>query len=99
MEVLGSTNYGSYDVLEFRTIPLPKLTSLEYDVLIQVAYSDVNPVDLQKLHANKPAGTPISQLTANSVFVPGYGGSGTILEVGSQVPAHWKCFRSLFHSP
>ena len=106
MEVLGSTKYGGYDVLERMTLPLPSLSSnddssssssssSETDVLIQVAYSDLNPVDLQKLHGNKPAGT---LMASKDPFVPGFGGSGTVIQVGSKAPAHWKgkqvCFLS-----
>ncbi len=96
MDVLGASKHGECDVLEFMTLPLPTLVSSESDVLIQVAYSDINPVDLQKLSANKPAGTPI--VKENAPFVPGFGGSGTIIDVGRQAPAHWKgkevCFIS-----
>lgn len=100
MEVLGAKKHGEYDVLEWMTLPLPTLSSSNKeqeesspssstDVLIQVAYSDINPVDLQKLHANKPIGTPIT--TPNKApFVPGFGGSGTVLDVGGEAPAHWK---------
>lgn len=82
MDVLGAVRFGSFDdVLEIKHIPqLPKLNPKE--VLIKVAYSDVNPVDLQKLKGKE--GQPVP----NPPFVPGYGGSGIVQEVGSAAPQH-----------
>jgi NADPH2:quinone reductase len=103
MEALGATQHGDYGVLGWMTLQQPTLSSnndsssVSTDVLIEVAYSDINPVDLQRLQSNKPSGTPI--INGNDTpFIPGFGGSGTVLEVGSQAPAHWKgkqvCFLS-----
>jgi NADPH2:quinone reductase len=89
MEVLGATKHGNYDdALDWISIPRPpQLTELQpHDVLIQVAYSDVNPVDLQRLHGNQSVGTPVKE----SPFVPGSGGSGIVEDVGPQAPQHWK---------
>jgi len=89
MEVLGATKYGNYDdSLEFfSSQPLPVISSSQ-DVLIQIAYTDINPVDLQKLHGNKNFGRPI--IGTSTPFIPGYGGSGTIIDVGQDVPTEWK---------
>jgi NADPH2:quinone reductase len=80
MEVLGAITTGEYtSALEFRSLPEVVSSSLNpEDVLIQVLYSDVNPVDLQKLRSHKST-------NPSSPFVPGFGGSGTVLQVGSQV--------------
>jgi NADPH:quinone reductase-like Zn-dependent oxidoreductase len=48
MEALGSIKHGDYKELEFLTLPRPKVTA-DTDVLIEIAYTDTNPVDLQKL--------------------------------------------------
>jgi NADPH:quinone reductase-like Zn-dependent oxidoreductase len=86
MEVLGATKHGDYNQLEYLSIP--QLPSLQpQDVLIKVSYSDVNPVDLQKLHGNQNVGSPVKN---NPPFVPGFGGSGIVEEVGSQGPQHYK---------
>lgn len=87
MQVLGATKFGDYNqVLEFQSIPhLPKEQELgPKDVLIQVSYSDLNPVDFQKLKGGRLDGNPVP----NPPFVPGYGGSGIVQEVGSQGPQH-----------
>ena len=85
MEVLGATKFGEYnEVLEFQSIP--HLTTKDLgpkDVLIQVSYSDLNPVDFQKLKGNGKNVVPNP-----SPFVPGYGGSGIVVDVGSQGPQH-----------
>ena len=61
-------------------LPLP--TPAPTEMLIQVAYSDVNPVDGHKLTA-KPEGTP----TPNGRLIVGYGGSGFVQAMGDSVPA------------
>jgi NADPH:quinone reductase-like Zn-dependent oxidoreductase len=88
MEVLGATKFGDYNqVLEFQSIPqLPKDELGPKDVLIQVSYTDLNPVDFQKLKGGgrQIDGSPVP----DPPFVPGYGGSGIVQEVGSQGPQH-----------
>ena len=82
MRVLGSTHFGDHkDVLSFSDAPLP--TCGTTDVLIQVSYSEVNPVDLQKLSGGPRKG----QAVPNPPFVPGYGGSGVVETVGQAAPA------------
>ena len=84
MEALGAKRFGSFqDVLEFMQIPqLPKCE--KNDVLVKVAYSDVNPVDMQKLCGGKSEGQPVP----NAPFIPGYGGSGVVQDVGVSSPQH-----------
>lgn len=87
MKVLGAAVHGDYTVLEFQSFEsLPPSYRKEHlrpnDVLIRVSYTDVNPVDLQKLRGRNDGAT-----VAEPPHVPGYGGSGVVLEVGSQVPA------------
>lgn len=86
MKCLGAQVHGEYvDVLtihEFENV-VPSLA--EQDVLIKIAFADVNPVDLQKLRGrpndqNKPVVSCV-----NDLHVPGYGGSGIVLQVGSAV--------------
>ena len=80
MQALGAEQRG--DALEvLQHVQLPELTPQDLektDVLIKVAYSDLNPVDLQKL-AKGPA-------IGDTPFVPGYGGSGIVEQVGSSAP-------------
>jgi NADPH2:quinone reductase len=87
MEALGAVKHGDYKELEFLTLPRPKVTA-DTDVLIEIAYTDTNPVDLQKLLGNKGSGQPITNNT-NEPFVPGFGGSGTVLETGKDAPVEW----------
>jgi alcohol dehydrogenase len=73
----GSSSGGDWrDVLQFQTIPQCSLVD-ENDVLIRVAYADLNPVDLQKIR--QPAAPGIAHR------IPGYSGSGVIEAVGSAV--------------
>jgi NADPH:quinone reductase-like Zn-dependent oxidoreductase len=93
MEVLGADKYGDYQVLDWKNVPLPRSNDLlPNDVLILVAFSDVNPVDLQKLQGGRQNGQPVK----NPPFVPGFGGSGTVLEVGSQVPTEFRGKQACF---
>lgn len=83
MDVLGAEKFGSHrDVLQRKTSS--PITSVETNqVLIRVAFSELNPVDLQKLKGSpKQANQPVS----SPPFVPGYGGSGTVEIIGEQVP-------------
>ena len=83
MEVLGASKHGGYQELDWKTVALPAVKELRpTDVLIQVAYSDVNPVDLQKLQGGRNNGQPVQ----DPPFVPGFGGSGTVLAVGKEAP-------------
>jgi len=76
-KVLGASNAGLFDqVLEFRTKSEEQLQPRQ--VRIAIAYSDVNPVDLQKLQSFKPKSNQV-------IFVPGFGGSGWITGVGLEV--------------
>ena len=75
MRVLGATKPGNFSSLVLQEIEKPQCGPS--DILIRVAYAEVNPVDLQKLNAFKQFPEP---------FVPGYGGSGTIEQVGNEVP-------------
>ena len=93
MEVLGATKHGGYkESLEFSSrLELPMISS-EDDVLIEIAYTDANPVDLQKLRGNKGPGQPV----ADGILVPGFGGSGIVLETGTRAPSEWKGRRACF---
>ena len=84
MEALGAMKHGDYKRLEFLTFTRPKVT-VDTDVLIEIAYTDTNPVDLQKLLGKGP-GQPI---TNNEPFVPGFGGSGIVFETGKHAPMEW----------
>jgi NADPH2:quinone reductase len=88
MKVLGASVHGDYTVLEFQSLESYESKDLRPDeVLIQVSYSDVNPVDLQKLRGRND-----NAAVSNPPHVPGYGGSGIVLEVGSNIsnPEQWK---------
>ena len=92
MEALGAAKHGGYDEsLEFLRLPLPT-TVAPTDVLIEVAYTDTNPVDLQKLQGNKGSGHPVASVP----LIPGVGGSGTVVETGDLVPSEWKGQRVCF---
>jgi len=85
MRVLGATHFGDHkDALSFSTAAIPPWEALgPTDALIRVSYSEVNPVDRQKL-----SGGPRKSLAVpNPPFVPGYGGSGVVETVGRDVPA------------
>ena len=81
MQALAAEQRGdAFEVLQHVQLPEISPQDLEKtDVLIKVAYSDLNPVDLQKL-AKGPA------IVDNKLFVPGYGGSGIVEHVGSSAP-------------
>eukprot|EP00934_Nitzschia_sp_Nitz4_P000754 Nitzschia sp. Nitz4//scaffold71_size96697//11327//12409//NITZ4_004686-RA/size96697-processed-gene-0.24-mRNA-1//-1//CDS//3329557220//754//frame0 len=87
MNVLGAPRvHGDYNVLEqISDLPVPEIQKPQ-DVLIRVFYSDVNPVDLQKLRGRDSSPTPVR----DPPFVPGYGGSGIVIETGSEAPSDWK---------
>ncbi|CAB9504336.1 furan-3-one reductase [Seminavis robusta] len=80
MQALAAKQRGVYsDVLQLQHVADAKQDLQSHDVLIKLAYADLNPVDLQKL-ANGP--------TIEDVFIPGYGGSGIVEHVGSAAPPH-----------
>jgi hypothetical protein len=88
--------YNIQDVLEIVTLPrLPQCTQPN-DVLIQVAYSDVNPVDWQrllqhhiKINDPKTKGAAANVRNADSTpFITGHGGTGIVIEVGDMAPQH-----------
>ena len=92
MEFLGASQYGPHGkVLEFcSSDTLPECTA--DDVLIRVVYAELNPVDLQKLKGGPKEG----QAIPNSPLVVGYGGSGIIENVGSNIPKDWVDKRVAF---
>ena len=85
MEILGASQFGSHlKVLEFDSLErLPDCTP--DDVLIRVVYAELNPVDLQKLRGGPKEGQAISDYP----LVVGYGGSGIVQNVGSNIPRDW----------
>jgi NADPH:quinone reductase len=82
MQALGAHKFGSYEdeVLEFVQLPLPDKLSAD-ELLVKVSYADINPVDFQKLSGGKPSN--FGNAVPNGPFVPGFGGSGIVQEVGS----------------
>jgi len=83
MQALAASRHGDFSqVLHMQTIPIPEASALKpHELLVRVAWSDVNPVDLQKLHGGKLAG----EVPSNPPFVPGFAGSGIVVQCGSQV--------------
>ena len=93
MDVLGAEKFGSHrDVLKKQTVsPIEQVE--EHQVFIRVAYSELNPVDLQKLRGSpKQADQPVP----SPPFVPGYGGSGIVEAVGEKAPSILKGKRVAF---
>lgn len=87
--IFGAKLHGKYSsVLEFQSLDGESLQLRPNDVLIKVSFTDVNPVDLQKLRGrHNMLGRPVE----NPPHVPGYGGSGTVVGAGSAILAtHWK---------
>ena len=92
----ASTFAHYQDVLEMKSrTALPPLRDA-HDVLIQVAYSDVNAMDLQTWHATLRAlqradvrlykqGDGDSEILGGA----GHGGTGTVLAVGDAAPRQW----------
>lgn len=83
-DVLGAKIHGDYmTVLGFQSLDGDKLLRLRPDdVLVAVSFTDVNPVDLQKLRGRENmVGHPVD----NPPHVPGYGGSGVVVGVGSSI--------------
>lgn len=96
-DVLGAKTHGLYsDVLEFQSLLGDKLPQMRpNDLLIEISFTDVNPVDLQKLRGrDNMLGQPVN----NAPHVPGYGGSGKVVGVGSEISdaASWKGKRVCF---
>jgi len=89
MQAIAATQRGPYhEVLSHQHVPAAGASggagaspSLDkHQVLIKVAFSDLNPVDLQKLQNGPPV------VDENVFLIPGYGGSGTVEQVGSAAP-------------
>jgi len=82
-DVLGANLHGEYSkVLEFQSLGNELLRLRPDDVLVKVSFADVNPVDLQKLRGRDDmVGRPVD----NPPHVPGYGGSGMVVGVGSAI--------------
>jgi len=94
MEALCAEKFGAHkDVLRFQNLVDTPKCSTPTDVVIKVAYSELNPVDLQKLRGSRQqAGQPVP----NAPFIPGYGGSGIVEQVGEAAPAFLKGKRVAF---
>ena len=84
--LLGARIHGDHaEVLEFQspTAGVGFLRMRPNDVLVEVCFSDANPVDLQKLRGRgSDAGRPFDA----PPHVPGCGGSGRVAAVGTAVP-------------
>ena len=94
MEALCASNFGVHrDVLQFRTLDKKPVCETPTDVVIRVVYTELNPVDLHKLR-----GSPQQegQAITNAPFIPGYGGSGVVEEVGKEAPSSLKGNRVAF---
>lgn len=92
MEFLGAHVFGNHrEVLSFQKAQhLPKAGAFE--LLLEVAFAELNPVDLQKLNP-RLAGQDIP----NGPLVVGYGGSGTVVACGAGVPeGEWLQKRVVF---
>ena len=80
MQALGAQEHGEWrHVLRVQDVARPTPGPLE--CLVRVAFADVNPVDLQKLGQNK--GQPVKN---TDCMIPGYAGSGIVVQVGTSVP-------------
>lgn len=85
MEILGASHYGSHrEVLEFTSLDTLPECIRQDDVLVRVIYAELNPVDLHKL-----CGGPKGQAISDSPLVVGYGGSGVVQDVGSNISKDW----------
>mmetsp|Transcript_22050 Transcript_22050/g.32581 ORF Transcript_22050/g.32581 Transcript_22050/m.32581 type:complete len:352 (-) Transcript_22050:35-1090(-) len=74
---LGAKTFGPpMEVLEFGTLDTLPSTTNDDDILIRVEFAELNPVDLQKLQAQK-SGLDVPE----PPLVIGYGGSGTIVSL------------------
>lgn len=85
MEFLGATHFGlHHNVLSFGSVHTMPVCGSD-DLLIRVAYAEVNPVDLQKLQGGNKEGEPVLIAPEDSLlpFIVGYGGSGKVHAIGS----------------
>ena len=83
MEVLGATKHGGYkESLELSSCPELPIISSEDDVLIEIAHTDVNPLDLQKLHGNNGGSRTSRRCQRRDIRSRILGGSGIVLETG-----------------
>ena len=84
MQALCADAVGDWrTVLQWKEVdrPLPHNSSAtlkEHDVLIRVAYCDLNPVDLQKIGQKRAD-------DGAAVYIPGFSGSGVVVRVGTGV--------------
>lgn len=81
MQALCADAVGEWrNVLQWKDEELGLLTTdaalREHEVLIRVAFCDLNPVDLQKTGQKRAAATR---------FTPGFSGSGVVVRVGSNI--------------
>lgn len=101
MDCLYATRYGKpKDVLQYRSSSNNHIDNDESnhhersfishykpkdtEVFIRIAYSDINPVDIQKLYGGRDMqGKEIPNI---GWLIPGYGGSGIIEQIGTNVP-------------
>ncbi len=97
MNVLGAKIHGQYsNVLEFQSLSGDESLKMRpNDLLVEVSFTDVNPVDLQKLRGRE---SMVGQPVANPPHVPGYGGSGKVVGVGLAIgdAASWRGQRVCF---
>jgi NADPH:quinone reductase-like Zn-dependent oxidoreductase len=88
MKALAAHQYGDFrHVLALQDIPFDTegLSLLPHEVIVRVAWSDVNPVDLQKLHGGERlTGKPVNAADTTKTFVPGFGGSGIVVRQGGE---------------
>ena len=91
-KVLGAVTPGKEysNVLKFHNITFDDDgTGLKLaDVLIEISYSDVNPVDLQKLSNFKVPSSKETDTDPSPNYVPGFGGAGKVLKGGCDVPSN-----------
>jgi NADPH:quinone reductase-like Zn-dependent oxidoreductase len=83
MQAVRYQSYGSPDVLENCTLPLPIIS--EREVLVRVRFSSVNRTDCGFLRASPPPIRFVSGLFRPKYEILGCEFSGDVVEVGSQV--------------
>lgn len=84
MRAIAATEPGGCDRLSLLRVPRPNL-AMPTDVLIRVSYAELNPVDLHKLRSFKPPPSSPDDGVVGHYFVPGFGGSGVVADVGDGV--------------
>jgi len=78
MRALAATTPGG--ALSFVTVPRPQCVGPR-DVLVRVSYSELNPVDYHKAEVPNSY-KQLSQSSEVKYYVPGFGGSGTVVDAG-----------------